>query len=74
LITLLNHHRGERTNSNDLLGRNRNLEELHHAVEMTFTLMRVMVRLRSWNQELSYSFLKHLLGEAPQIVQPQVAA
>lgn len=68
LMGLLEHHQHERSQGTELLNKNRSLEELSHTVELTFALMRVMVRLRSWNQELSYSFLKHLFGPSPKIV------
>jgi hypothetical protein len=63
LIVLLKHHQGERSQGNEF-GRNLIMEELPHAIELAFTFARVMVRLRSWNKELSYSFLRCLLGPA----------
>jgi hypothetical protein len=59
------HHRTERTHSEELVNNKRNIEELSNAIELTFSLMRVMVRIRTWDQELSNSFLKHLFGEVP---------
>lgn len=67
LILLLKHHKGERTNSNDLLSRTKRLQSAVLAVELTFTMVRMMVRLRHWNQELSYSYLKHLFGKSPKL-------
>ncbi|MEX0270624.1 ferritin-like domain-containing protein [Leptolyngbyaceae cyanobacterium UHCC 1019] len=61
LVDLLKHHQGERTHSDDLMG----TDHLNHAIELTFTLMRVMVRLRAWNKELSPSFLTYLFGISP---------
>jgi hypothetical protein len=49
-----------------LVNNKRSMEELSNAIELTFSLMRVMVRIRAWDQELSNSFLKHLFGEVPQ--------
>lgn len=74
LATLLKHHQGERTHGSNLLHKTLNPENVTYAVELTFTFMRVMVRLRSWNQELSYSYLKHLLGPAPAIASHRIAA
>jgi hypothetical protein len=62
LVTLLKHHQAERTHDQDLLVKTLAIRDISHAVELGFTFMRVMVRLRRWNQELSYSYLKHLLG------------
>lgn len=74
LVTLFNHHQQERTHGDALLHRTAHLENLGHAVELTMTFVRVMVRLRAWNQELSPSYLKHLLGQPPQIKQPALSA
>ncbi len=74
LAGLLKHHQGERTHGNNLLNKTLNPENVTHAVELTFTFMRVMVRLHSWNQELSYSYLKHLLGPVPAIESYRIAA
>jgi hypothetical protein len=65
LLALAKHHQGERTHGEELLNSSRSVEELSNAIELAFSLMRVMVRLRSWNQELSHSFLYHLFGEVP---------
>jgi hypothetical protein len=70
LVNLLKHHQGERTHSEDLTG----TEQLNHAIELTFTLMRVMVRLRAWNKELSPSFLTYLFGISPLSQCSQAAA
>jgi hypothetical protein len=67
LLSLVQHHRTERTHSEALVNSRRNMEELSNAIELTFSLMRVMVRIRTWDQELSNSFLKHLFGEVPTI-------
>jgi hypothetical protein len=67
LLSLVQHHRRERTHSDDLVNSKRSMEELSNAIELTFSLMRVMVRIRAWDQELSNSFLKHLFGEVPKI-------
>lgn len=60
LIALLQHHQDERTHADSLLQLNR--DTLIYSLELTFTFSRVMVRLHRWNQELSYSYLRHLLG------------
>ncbi|UBF25147.1 hypothetical protein K9N68_26480 [Kovacikia minuta CCNUW1] len=74
LILLLKHHQNERTDANDLMDKTLKLENLTHAVELLFTLIRVMVRLRAWNQELTRSYLRHLLGESPIPSSQQIAA
>lgn len=63
LLTLVKHHQTERTHGDDLL--HYRLDEVSHSIELAFSLMRVMVRLRRWNGELSSSFLRHLLGDRP---------
>lgn len=63
LITLLRHHQDERSNAENLLVLTP--ETLAYGIELAFTFTRVMVRLRTWNKELSYSYLKHLLGNSP---------
>jgi hypothetical protein len=62
LVALAKHHQGERTHSDELLNSSRSVEELTNAIGLAFSLMRVMVRLRSWDQELSSSYLRHLFG------------
>ncbi len=65
LLALARHHQGERTHGNDLVNSGHSTEELAHAIELAFSLMRVMVRLRNWNLELSPSYLRHLFGATP---------
>jgi hypothetical protein len=65
LLSLAKHHQGERTHGNELLNSGNSTEELAHAIELAFSLMRVMVRLRNWNLELSPSYLRHLFGATP---------
>ncbi len=74
LMGLLKHHQGERTHGKDLLNQSNTLNEVAHVVELAFTFTRVMVRLRAWNQELSGSFLKLLLGTAPKLNYPAQSA
>jgi hypothetical protein len=62
LLALAKHHQGERTHGDELLNSSRSVEELTNAIGLGFSLMRVMVRLRSWDQELSPSFLNHLFS------------
>ncbi len=63
ILALLRHHKSDRTYGNDLLGRTHRLHNIVLAVELSFTLLQVMVRLRLWNRELSHSYLKHLFGQ-----------
>jgi hypothetical protein len=65
LLALARHHQGARTHGSDLVSSSRSTEDLTHAIELAFSLMRVMVRLRNWNLELSPSYLRHLFGEVP---------
>jgi hypothetical protein len=67
LISLVQHHQNDRTFGQALTHSSLGTEELTHAIELTFALMRVMVRLRNWNTELSHSFLNHLFGASPAI-------
>jgi hypothetical protein len=62
LLALAKHYQGERTHGDELLNSSRSVEELTNAIGLAFSLMRVMVRLRSWDQELSPSFLNHLFS------------
>ncbi|MBW4574365.1 MAG: hypothetical protein KME08_03685 [Aphanothece sp. CMT-3BRIN-NPC111] len=59
LISLFKHHQGERTHSNDML----QLTYALHAVELTFTFVRVMVQLHRWNQTLLPGDLEQLFGQ-----------
>jgi hypothetical protein len=67
LVSLVKHHQSERTHGHDFLNHYLGVEELSNSIELAFSLMRVMVRLRRWNGELSSSFLKHLLGPFPPL-------
>ena len=58
----MQHHQGERTQGQAMVQEGLQIEHLAHAIELTFTFTRVMVRLSQWNQELSRSYLKHLFG------------
>jgi hypothetical protein len=59
LLGLLKHHQGERTEGGNLAGKATTVD----AIELAFMFSRVIVRLRSWNQELSHTLLVHLFGE-----------
>jgi hypothetical protein len=65
LKALLKHHQSERTYGSELAHNTLQMENLIYAIELTYTFTRVMVRIRKWNQELSNSYLRHLLGQAP---------
>jgi hypothetical protein len=58
LLGLLKHHQGERTEGNNLAGKATAID----AIALAFTFSRVMVRLRTWNRELSQTLLDHLFG------------
>lgn len=61
LMDLFKHHQGERTNSNDILQVTYALQ----AVELAFTLSRVLVQLYHWNQTLSNADLEQIFGQPP---------
>jgi hypothetical protein len=63
LIQLLQHHQGERSSSSEIGGKT----NIINGVELIFTFMRVMVRLRTWNRDLNDGFLNHLLGKDRQL-------
>jgi hypothetical protein len=63
LLYLTQHHKEERSNSQELL--HLDPEQVQMSLEIAFTLTRVMVRLRTWNRELSPSYLRHLFGRSP---------
>ena len=62
LMSLLQHHQGERTHTKELL----QLGYALCAVELVFTFARLMVQLRRWNQTLSDEDLVKLFGLPPQ--------
>ncbi len=59
LTNLFGHHRGERTNSNDILQQ----YKLTHTVELAFTFTRVMAQLYRWSCNLRPDYLEMLLGK-----------
>jgi hypothetical protein len=61
LISLAKHHKVERTEGDNLVGKARTI----NAIELAFIFSRVMVRMRTWNRELSHSFLNHLFDQNP---------
>jgi hypothetical protein len=62
LLKILRHQQQERTHGQDLVKKSIAKEQLIHGIELGFVFTRIMVRLRSWQPELSNSFLHHLLG------------
>lgn len=67
LIAMLRHHQDERTEGKDIVSQALGLNHLLLVVELTFTLTRIMIRLRRWNQQLSSSYLNYLFGQVPII-------
>ncbi len=59
LMGLLNHHRGERSNSNEIL----QSHSLVHGVELAFTFTRVMGQIYRWHGNLKPDHLALLFGE-----------
>jgi hypothetical protein len=61
LMSLAKHHRGERTEGGNVVGKATTVD----AIELAFVFSRVMVRVRTWNRELSHTLLTHLFGANP---------
>lgn len=61
LLDLLKHHKGERTHGDDIL----QLGNSVYAIELTFSLARVMGKLRRWNYRLNRRYLESLFGPSP---------
>jgi hypothetical protein len=59
LLSLTKHHRGERTEGGNLVGKATTID----AIELAFVFSRVMIRMRTWNRELSHTLLCHLFDE-----------
>jgi hypothetical protein len=59
LTSLLKHHQGERTESQNIL----QLNYAVHSVEIAFTLLRVMVQLHRWHRTLNRLDLEVLFGK-----------
>jgi hypothetical protein len=59
LTSLLKHHQNERTQSQDVLQFNYAI----HSIEITFTLLRVMVQLHRWHRTLKAKDLEQLFGK-----------
>jgi hypothetical protein len=62
---LFRHHAQERTHGSQAVETRQLLNQLSESVELVFTFLRVMVRVRHWNAELSSSSLNHLFGPSP---------
>ncbi|NJN73444.1 MAG: hypothetical protein HC799_11875 [Limnothrix sp. RL_2_0] len=67
LVKLARYHSAERTDADHLLESITSFEELPHVIELGFTFMRVMVRMGTFNQELSPSFLSYLFQKSEAI-------
>jgi hypothetical protein len=61
LLDLLKHHKGERSHGDDIL----QLKNSVHAIELTFTLAKVMGKLRRWNYRLNRRSLEPMFGSSP---------
>jgi hypothetical protein len=64
IVGLVKHHKRDRTNGQEVLSITQLVGQLPRAVELGFAFARVMVRIHTWDAELSYSYLKHLFGPA----------
>ncbi len=71
---LFKHHEQERTHGSQAINPNHLLTQLSESVELVFTFLRVMVRIRRWNAELSPSYLTHLFGPQPLVTDDLTAA
>jgi len=58
MLALFNHHRQERTQSNEIIGN----YSLLPAIELAFTFTRILVRLHSWNRQLNIGKLDSLFA------------
>ncbi len=65
LLSLAKHHRGERTEGDNLVGKATTVD----AIELAFVFSRVMVRVHTWNRELSHTLLVHLFGQNPIVAE-----
>ncbi len=68
ILGLLKHHKSDRTDGQDVLSAPQIIGHLPHAVELGFTFTRVMVRINRWDKELTQSYLKHLFGRSPCVL------
>ncbi|MEE3717938.1 hypothetical protein V2H45_14455 [Tumidithrix elongata RA019] len=59
LMGLLKHHRGERSQSDDIMRKN----SLFHATELAFTFTRIMAQMYRWNGNLKAENLDWLFSE-----------
>ncbi len=67
ILALAHHHKGDRSHGNEILSLPTLIQKAPFAVELGFAFLRVMVWVRSWDKELSRSFLQHLFGPAPDM-------
>ncbi|MEO0378061.1 MAG: hypothetical protein AAF329_26385 [Cyanobacteria bacterium P01_A01_bin.17] len=65
IAQLFRHHAQERTHGTQVAKTNQRIHQLTESIELVFTFLRVMVRIRHWDTELSPSYLKHLFGPRP---------
>jgi hypothetical protein len=65
ILGLVKHHKGDRTNGQEMLSLGQILSQLPRLIEIGFTFVRVMIQIHAWDKELSYSYLKHLFGTTP---------
>jgi hypothetical protein len=64
LILLSEHHQQERSHGTTIVGQAKRISHLAHILELSFTFLRVMVRLRQWNQTLPHRQLQQTLGRS----------
>lgn len=64
-IQLFKHHGQERSHGTQALNTHHLLHQLSESIELVFTFLRVMVRIRRWDAELSPSYLSYLFGPQP---------
>jgi hypothetical protein len=65
ILALVKHHKGDRTNGQEMLSLRQIASQLPRIFEIGFTFVRVMIRIHAWDKELSHSYLKHLFGSHP---------
>ena len=65
MVGLLQHHKRDRTDGQEVLSVPQILGHLPHVVALGFSFTRIMVCLSQWDRELSSSYLRHLFGRSP---------
>jgi hypothetical protein len=65
ITELVKHHRSDRTEGAEVLSLTQVALFLPQTVELGFTFARIMTRIKTWDQELTSSYQRHLFGPTP---------